>query len=101
MRRPILMFLLTLGVIFGFGSGIAHLRYGGGWGHCRAHERWSQLDAPATVAPPPAPAPTTVVIQPPAAAAPVYPQVIVIPQGSAIPAPAPGATPPQAAPPAK
>jgi len=96
MRRP-LMFLLFLGVIFGFGSGIASLRYrmhhgchgdwrGDRWSDARDDWRSARdLDVKAP-APVPPPTPQTVVVQPSAPAAAPAPQVFVImPQGTAAP----------------
>jgi len=84
------MFLLTLGVIFGFGSGFAHLHR---WRHGGCHDwrdgRWSDTRGVSDwreardAQPAPAATPQTVVVPPSAAPA---PQVFVImPQGVATP----------------
>lgn len=94
--RRILMVVLGLGVIFGFGSGIASLRYRMHHGSCHSDWRQGRRDygagdwrraEPQVRAP--APTPQTVVVQQPAATpAPASaPQVFVIlPQGAS-PAP--------------
>ncbi len=102
-RRPLVV-LLSLGVIFGFGSAFAsahHRMHGGG-----CHDRWSgerfgergpweeryePRFAPPAPAPVAAPQPQTVIVQPPApaAAAPApAPQIFVIMPGAAAPVPA-------------
>lgn len=109
MRRPVLMFLLSLGVLFGFGSGIASLRYrmhhgchsdwrGDRWSDARGD--WRRARDADVKAPAPAPQPQTVVVQSPAPAAAPAPQVFVImPQGVAtpqvvtVPVPTPAAAP--------
>lgn len=95
--RRILIVVLSLGVFFGYGSAIAraswYARHGGEGRGCGAWQsRYDRGDgygryrneAPAPAAAPAPVAPQTVVVQPPAAPAPVY---IVIPQGAAPAAP--------------
>lgn len=95
MRRP-LMFLLTLGVIFGFGSGFAQLhrwRHGGcndwrdgRWSDARYGSDWRTARDFQPEVKAPAATPQTVVVQPSAPAAAPAPQVFVImPQGVATP----------------
>jgi hypothetical protein len=100
--RRVLIVVLSLGVFFGFGSAIArashYARYGGEGRGCHSwqskYDRGDRFDrhgrydrnrneAPAPAAAPAAPpvaAPQTIVLQAPAAPAPVY---IVVPQGAA------------------
>jgi hypothetical protein len=98
--RRVLIVVLSLGVFFGYGSAVAraswYARNGGGGCHgwqSRYDDRYghgygrydrfrNEAPAPAAAAAPVAP--QTVVVQPPAAPAPVY---IVIPQGAAPAAP--------------
>ena len=42
---PLRVVLLSLGVLFGFGSGFAHLSHGHRHHHCHAHERDSSYHA--------------------------------------------------------
>jgi hypothetical protein len=98
-RRPLIV-LLSLGVIFGFGSAFAqaHHRMHGGGGchdrfgeHAQWEERYEPRFAPPAPAPLAAPQPQTVIVQPaaPAAAAPApAPQIFVIMPGAAAPVPA-------------
>lgn len=94
--RRVLIVLLSLGVFFGYGSAIAraswYARHGSEGRGCHGwqskydrSDRYdrSRFEAPAPAAAPAA-APQTVVVQPPAAPAPVY---IVVPQGAAPVAP--------------
>jgi hypothetical protein len=111
--RRVLIVVLSLGVFFGFGSAIAratyYARHGGEGRGChgwqskydrsdRFENRFDRgrSEAPAAPAAAPAPAPQTIVLQAPAAPAPVY---IVVPQGAA-PAGQTIVLQPQAAPPA-
>lgn len=109
MRRRIAIVLLSLGVFFGYGSALAraswYARHGGegchGWqsrydrGYDRYDRNRDRNEAPAAAAPAPVAAPQTIVVQPPAAPAPVY---IVVPQGNAPAAPQTIVVTPQAAP---
>jgi hypothetical protein len=88
MRKPLIV-LLGLGVLFGYGSALGHMRHR--WHHGGAYgeggcDRWSQRydePAPVVTAPAPAPAPAPVQQQP------VMPQIIIV-QPQAVPAaPAP------------
>ncbi len=99
-RRPFLVVLLSLGVVFGYGSAFASMRHrmhgchdgGGHWGHWEQSQRFEgPPPAPLTVAAPPAPAPVSapVIVAPAPAAAPapiVMPQVFVVMPGAATPA---------------
>lgn len=115
-RKKIIMGLLALGVVFGFGSGIARVAYGAGRCHSQYrgdcdrggeqhgrhgwHGRWNRWDdrGPREVAPP-VPAATPAPAAPAAAPSPTYvlvpyPQAVVSPViAPAAPGLAPGVAP--------
>jgi hypothetical protein len=98
-RRP-LLFLLSLGVIFGYGGAIASARWharsadcGDRWGHHgrsgdrfeRYSHRFDAEPARTQAAPPPQPQPQTVVVQSPAPTAAAAPQIFFIMSPTAAP----------------